>query len=130
MNEHLDQATAAATWFEAFIQHASVMSILLAILGSWAATALFKIPLRILFAGRWSVFVIRLFDAGVAFAICAATWPNDWRWVWAFVVGVGSPGVYWLLAALLCWKWPSLKPYVALRELASDDLNSPSGDSP
>jgi hypothetical protein len=128
--EHLDKATAAANWFEAFIQHASVMSILLALVGSWCATAAFKMPIRALIAPAWQGWTIRMFDVVVALAICAATWPNDWRFVWAFVIGFASPIVYFLLAALACWKFPALKPYLSLRELASDDINVPSGESP
>jgi hypothetical protein len=102
--EHLDKATAAANWFEAFIQHASVMSILLALVGSWCATAAFKMPIRALIAPAWQGWTIRMFDVVVALAICAATWPNDWR----LRLGVRhrlrkpgeSPSRYFLLAAL------------------------------
>jgi hypothetical protein len=104
--EHLDKATAAANWFEAFIRHASVMSILLALVGSWCATAAFKMPIRALIAPAWQGWTIRMFDVVVALAICAATWPNDWRFVWAFVIGFASPIAYFLLAALACWKFP------------------------
>lgn len=126
--EHLDKATAAANWFEAFIRHASVMSILLALIGSWCATAAFKKPIRALIPVEWQSWSIRTFEVLVAMAIVARTWPNSWRLDWAFVIGFASPVIYFLLASLLCWKFPSLKPYLSLRELASDD-NIPSGDA-
>lgn len=119
--EHLDKATAAATWFESFIQHASVMSIVLSLLGSWFATAFFKIPIRWWSEPARHAFYIRAVDIAVAFALCLITWPNEWGFVWAFVIGFGSPVIYWLLASAVCWKFPKLKPFLSLRELASDD---------
>jgi hypothetical protein len=128
--EHLDTATATANWFEAFIKHASVMSIVLALLGSWFATGFFKIPIRWMARRERQTFYIRGLDIAIAFGICAWTWPNDWRFVWAFVVGFGSPWIYWPVAALVCRFVPSLKPVLSLRELAGDDPNIPSGESP
>ena len=39
---------------------------------------------------------------------------------WAAGIGGSSPVAYFLLSELLCWKWPNLRAYLSLRELAPD----------
>jgi hypothetical protein len=119
---NLDQVDQAANWFEAFLRHTSVISIVLSLVGSWCATLVVRFPIRMLIAPRWQAWLIRTLDVMIAFLICLLTWPNSWGLAWAITVGCASPVIYSFLCFLLIAKWPSLRPLLTLRELESDTV--------
>jgi hypothetical protein len=117
MQDQLDTATKAATWFEAFIQHGSVVSVLLSLAFGWGLAVLLSFPIH------WNVkeperatFYARIVCVVGSFAITAGTWPNEFRWAWAGTMGVISP----LLGLVALWilekRAPSLHAYLTMKK--------------
>lgn len=119
MNEQLDAATRAATWFEAFIQNASAVSILLALAGSWAIALWLRFPFRQMIPKVWIAWSVYTVEVVAAFGICYGTWPNPEPLAWAITVGGASPLLFLAFALLLAWKFPALKPYLFLSQIAA-----------
>ena len=117
MIEQAQKIDAGATWFETFIlAHPVVTCIALAWVGSWVLTILLKKPLCHVVADDWEAWWLRMLDSTIATGIVAYMWPGDHVVVWALVLGPASPVAYLILAALLCWWRPALKPYLSLPE--------------
>lgn len=118
------------TFAEAFLHDFPILSaILIAMLASWALTAAVKPwwpPLR-----PRKRLELRLFDvvvAGVLFTIAA--WDSlSWKVLLsvALLVGAGSPFGYYGVTELLCWKWPSLRRFLSLKELCAPDGDNETG---
>lgn len=105
----VDAANKAATGFDAFLQHVSAVSFLLSVVGSIAATQLLKYPLHYIGTSPpFHAFLTRLMCATIAFVLAVTTWPNDFRWQWAFTLAVSAPALYWIALQVLYWKWPAL----------------------
>jgi hypothetical protein len=120
-----------ASAFEQFIvAHPISTSVIVALLVSWVATSTFKFPLRLCLPDHIQDWCIRFFDCVVAFAVMLKMWPGEHALVWAALVGLGSPIVYGLVAAAVCWKWPAAKRFLTLRELHADEEQETENDGP
>lgn len=116
--EHLDTATKVATWFDSFLQHGSIVSVLLSLFFGWGAaiTASFPIHWRVKDDEK-ATFFARLVCIGCSFGVTAGTWPNEFRWSWALAMGVMSP----IIGLIVLWflkKWkPDLAETLAMKKV-------------
>lgn len=127
-------ATAAAALIHA---HPILTAILVATVCSWTLTAAIKgwIP-----AGPRRALKVRTLDCVIAFVIAVFLLSGlvPWKLLLgvSLLIGSGSPFAYWGASELLCWKWPQLRKYLALSELAPalpdppDASDSPNGETP
>jgi hypothetical protein len=123
----LDQAREGIGFFEELLKHASVLCILLSILGSWCVTQLFKFPIHELVPrARWASWWTRFFCAVVAGVIAFFTWPNEWRLAWALFLGSASPGLHWLTIKAIYWTWPHLRTVISAQRTRSSAHKPPS----
>lgn len=113
----LDTATQVATWFDSFLKHGSIISVLLSLLFGWglAVTASFPIHWTVPQPER-ATFYSRLVCIVGSFAITAMTWPNEFRWAWAGTMGVMSP----LLGLAALWilqkRAPGLHAHLTMKK--------------
>jgi hypothetical protein len=116
--EHLDTATSVATWFDAFLKHGSIVSVLLSLFCGWGAAITASFPIhRIVKDDDLATFYARLTCMGFSFLITAGTWPNEWRWAWALTMCVMSP-ILGLLALSLLKKWkPDLADNMSMKKV-------------
>ena len=124
------QANEYASAFEAFIvAHPVVTCIALAWVVSWVVTVTARPFLKAVLPDHIERHVIRLFDVVIATFAVFEMWPNDHALWWALGIGGSSPIAYFALSELLCWKWPTLRKYLSLRELEPESTPVyPSGD--
>lgn len=134
MNDQLDKTNAYASWFESFLHdHPISSAFAIAFVASWVLTAFVKPWLS---KGPNFARTVRSIDCVIAAAIASLLLHGQFGWRWitglSLLIGGSSPFVYWLLAAGACWKWPGLRRYLSLRELAPesspDDGNVNSGE--
>jgi hypothetical protein len=115
--EHLDTATKVANWLDDFLQHGSIVSILLSLFFGWGAAVIASFPIH------WNVkeaeratFYSRLVCIVGSFLITGFTWPNEFRWAWAGTMGVMSP----LLGLVALWVLeryaPTLHAYLTMKK--------------
>jgi hypothetical protein len=113
----LNTATEVAHWFDAFLKHGSMISVLLSLLFGWGLSIFLSFPIH------WNVskpeqatFYARCVCVVGSFAVTAATWPNEFRWAWAGTMGVMSP----LLGLVALWilekRAPSLHAYLTMKK--------------
>ena len=121
MDPNITKANEYASAFEAFLTaHPIVIAIVTAIVCSWTLTAALKpwFP-----SGPKRARNLRTADCLIAAAIAAIMLHGLFTWQLLFglclLIGSGSPFAYWIVSELLCWKWPQLRKYLALRELAN-----------
>ncbi len=129
--ETLDKATTFATWFKEFIQHAELMSIVLALVCSWGFALWARFPFRQKLATAWVAWALWTVEIVVAGFICGILWPApeaNWKLAWALTVGVSSPLMFVMLAWVVGWKWPPLKPYLFLGAVTPPELTPDTGD--
>lgn len=115
--EHLDKATAAATWFDQFVQHGSAISVLLSLIFGWGLALFLSFPIhRYVKDNELATFWARTACVLGSFAVTAGTWPNEYRWAWAGAMGVLSP----LLGFVALWRlksWaPNLYEFLAMKK--------------
>jgi len=130
--EHLDKATAAANWFDAFIKHGSAVSVLLSLAFGWGLSIFLSFPIhRLVKDDELATFYARVFCVLGSFFITAATWPNDFRWSWAFAMSVLSP-LIGLIVLLRLKRWPpELYEMIAMKKATpSADPRIPPGENP
>lgn len=105
MQSHLDTATSIATWFDAFLKHGSIVSVLLSLAFGWGLSIFLSFPIhRAVNDDELATFYARCACVVGSFAVTAATWPNEWRWSWAGTMGVLSP-LAGLIAIHFISKW-------------------------
>lgn len=116
--EHLDKATAVATWFDSFLKHGSSISILLSLFFGWGFSILMSFPIhRKTQDAELATFYARVCCVVGSFLITAITWTNDFRWAWAATMGVLSP-LIGLLVLLLLKKWkPDLYEALSMKKI-------------
>jgi hypothetical protein len=125
-SESVARANAFVTALEAFaVAHPFITAWAAAWVLSWLVTWTFKKPIRALLPDEWDAWGVRAFDvhvAGVAAFVLLKLLhiPVAWLVVAAGIIGFSSPIGYFLLSAAACWKWPGLRRYLTLRELAPD----------
>jgi hypothetical protein len=90
---------------------------------SWVLTVAFRPILRHVLPDGIERHVIRLFDVVVAFLVVLDMWPHDHAHWWAAGIGGASPFAYFALSEALCWKWPNLRRFLSLRELAIEPVS-------
>jgi hypothetical protein len=137
MNEQLDRISQGANFIESFLRdHPIVAALLLAAAISWSLTAAIKPWVA---DGKNKKRNLRTFDVVVAAIVGAVMlWGHvDWRLNvgLSLFIGGGSPFGYFMFTEALCWKWPSLRRYLSLRELAPEpdsvgDESSADADPP
>lgn len=124
----------ANTWAGAFTQfvnsHPMAVAVILAFVISWGLTAALASILRALLPDAIERSVIRIVDILIAFIVALFNWPTEPAIWWALAIGVSSPFGYALVTWVICWKWPTLKPYLSLRELAEPDVHPTSTTKP
>ncbi len=118
----LTNASEHLNFLEEFIKKYPILSaFIFPIVASWLLTAFVKpwFP-----KGPHRARNIRTFDGLVAAALAVWLLHELFGWNWvvtlAIIIGPGSPTVYWVLAGLVCWKWPKAKRFLTLRELAPE----------
>lgn len=132
-SETVERANAFVTALETFaVAHPFVTAWGAAWVLSWLATAFFKKPIRALAPDAWDAWAVRAFDvlaAGVTSALLLMLLhlPLAWLVVAASIIGLSSPLGYFVLSAAACWKWPALRRFLTLGELAPE--TDPSEDT-
>lgn len=111
-----------ASWFTAFLHDQPiVVALLLAAVISWTLTAAAKPWVA---DGPKKKRNLRTLDVCIAALVSAILLFGhvDWRLLigLSLFIGGGSPFGYFLFSEAMCWKWPSLRKYLSLRELAPD----------
>ena len=107
MTEVLDAATTTATWFDAFLKHGSIVSVLLSLLFGWGFAIFMSFPIhRAIADDELATWCARAVCVLGSFLLTAATWPNEWRWSWALTMGVVSPVLGWVLLKWIGRKYP------------------------
>lgn len=104
--ETLDKIDHFGTWFDAFLKHGSLVSLLLAIIGGWFVAIGLKFPIHE-FAkdDRWATWLTRTLCVVAAAALTFWTWPQNDPGAWAIVAGFGSPIFQFVLIMLVkLWK--------------------------
>lgn len=119
--QELDRINANASFFEAFFKdHPLIIAIVAPILLSWVVTAAVKGWVRPWILPARQNLTIRSIDCAIAVAAAAKMWPLEHAFVFALLIGCLSPFAYGLFSFGLCWKWPSMKSWLTLRELEPD----------
>jgi hypothetical protein len=132
--ESVARANAFVTAIEAFaVAHPFITASAAAWVLSWLVTWTLRQPIRALMPNDWDAWGVRAFDVLVAGAAAFVLLkllqiPIAWLIVAAAIVGFSSPLGYFLLSAAICWKWPGLRKYLTLRELAPDPPTDDTGD--
>lgn len=119
--EHLDTATQVANWFDAFLKHGSIISVLLSLLFGWGLSVFLSYPIHKNVADPgMATFYSRLACVCGSFLVTLLTWPNEFRLAWALTMGVVSPLLGLVVLALL-GKWkPDLVADVLSMKKSSD----------
>lgn len=122
MNDVINQASENASALEAFVRdHTIIAAIIVATVCSWALTAAIKGWIS---TGPRKALAVRTIDCAIAGVLAAIMLHDQFAWHIltgvCLLIGSGSPFAYWILSELVCWKWPGLRKYLALRELAPD----------
>lgn len=121
--EHLDTATQVANWFDAFLKHGSIVSVLLSLAFGWCFAVFMSFPIhRAVIDVELATFYARAVCVTGSFLITLITWPNEWRLAWALTMGMASP-LIGLLALTLISKW---KPEFAATVLSMKKVTPPS----
>lgn len=131
--ESIGTVNAIAAALKAFAHDYPILTaVFVAILLSWGMTRLFRKPIRALMPDSldaWGVYAFCCFVAGIA---SFWLWPANvaeftiaWRVIASLLVGVGSPAVYEAITSVLCWKWPSVREHLSLKELYKPDDDEP-----
>lgn len=122
----LEGAHKYASEFEKFIvTYPLVTCIALAWVVSWVLTVTARPFLKAIFPDHLERHFIRVFDVAIAFLVVWDMWPGTFAHWWALGIGGASPFAYFALSEVLCWKWPGLRKYLSLRELADADHDFP-----
>lgn len=121
------EVNSALSFLDQLLAHASALSIVLAMLGSWAFTQWAKFLVQRFATPVWHAWLTRTICATAAFNIALFTWPNDWKVVWAFTLGFGSPIAFHWALIVLYWKFPSLRDKLSAQRAKTDvvDLSPP-----
>ncbi len=113
--EHLDTATQVANWFDAFLKHGSIISVLLSLLFGWGFAIFASFPIhRAVNDPELATFYARCACVLGSILITAITWPNEYRLAWALTMGVVSP----LLGLFVLWLLGKWKPDLVANVLA------------
>lgn len=103
--ESLDTATSIANWFDAFLKHGSIVSVLLSLAFGWSFAIFASFPIhRFVKEDDLATFWARTACVFGSFLITLITWPNDWRLAWALTMGMASP-LLGLLVLSIARKW-------------------------
>jgi hypothetical protein len=122
--DELDKINLGANFIEAFLRdHPIVAALLLAAVVSWTLTAAVKPWVE---DGPTKARKLRTFDVVVAGVVGAVMlWGHvDLRLLvgLSLFIGGGSPFGYFMFTEALCWKWPKLRRFLSLRELAPESV--------
>ena len=125
--QQLDKVSAGATWFEAFMHdHPVVFAILVATIASWVVTAALNYWLE---SGPKKKRNLRTIDCLIAGALVAIMLSGhvDWRVLigLSLLVGGASPFAYFAFSESVSKFFPSMRPYLSLRELAEEPKAAP-----
>lgn len=119
---NFDQVDQAANWFEAFLRHGSIISVLLSLFFGWGLSIFLSFPIhRSVKDDELATFYARCACVVGSFLITAGTWPNEFRWSWALAMGVMSPLLGLLVLAILS-KW---KPEIVANVLSMKKVSPP-----
>lgn len=120
--QHLDTATNIANWFDAFLKHGSIVSVLLSLAFGWCFAIFMSFPIhRKVSDDELATFYARAVCVVGSFLITLITWPNEWRLAWALTMGMASP-LLGLLALSIIGKW---KPDFVANVLSMKKVSKP-----
>lgn len=127
--ETLDKIDHFGAWFDAFLKHGSLVSLMLAILGGWfvAITAKFPIHKGIADDG-WATWLTRLTCIIASALLTLWTWPEHDPGAWAVVAGAGSPILWGIFMAALKWARPTWFDALKLKRVSFIDADEVEND--
>lgn len=119
----LETATEVANWFDAFLKHGSIISVLLSLAFGWGLSVFLSFPIhRAVLDDELATFYARCACVTGSFLITAGTWPNEFRWSWAATMAVLSP-LLGMLALHYVGKWaPDLAAnFLSMKKVTKPD---------